>query len=405
MLVPTAAEGGELARRLLGDWLKAVREHQPGESDEAFQSLARLSHADLDLLQPYVDAVILTALSRREWPQRQRRVDPADSATILEAAKALGNVTIFRKKAVVLHSDLALSGAAIAEVDAPIRSRRQTFAQRQRPVDRVLVRSRDGQVESFELASLHWEFAMDILNTMARPVRDPIVPLWYRAVGAYFANEYRFGDALLHWERARRVAADDPGVMYGEACLHETLAAPRVQEFVRRTTLPNGLIVQGVWPAPVHLERAEALLKKVVATDRPSHDAALRLARVLTLQKKPAEALPLVQRVIAADVEPVLLYYAFLVGGDASEGITKLRDAREYYERAMKLFPRAQSARLALARLSRINGDQEAAAAVLIPALGSADARDDDDPWWNYFLGDAPNVTALLEQVRDSVRQ
>ena len=60
---------------------------------------------------------------------------------------------------------------------------------------------------------------------------------------------------------------NDPLVLYGEACLQETLGAPRIQNYVRVTTLPNGLVIQGVSSPQTHLRRAESLLRKALAAD------------------------------------------------------------------------------------------------------------------------------------------
>ena len=123
-----------------------------------------------------------------------------------------------------------------------------------------IVKSFDGRVENFELENLHWDFAMDLLDALpAVPRRDPLVAEWYRAIGAYLVSERRFADALQHFDRARSVVPDDPKVLFGEACLQETLGAPRVQDYVRVTTLPNGMAFSEISAAPTHWRRAEGL--------------------------------------------------------------------------------------------------------------------------------------------------
>ena len=74
--------------------------------------------------------------------------------------------------------------------------------------------------------------------------RDPMVAQWYRTIGAYFAQRARVrrrarGISSAPDRRCRTIRV----VLYGEACLQETLGAPRIQNYVRVTTLPNGLVI------------------------------------------------------------------------------------------------------------------------------------------------------------------
>ena len=101
------------------------------------------------------------------------------------------------------------------------------------------------------------------------------------------------------FERARRVAAQHAGVLYGEACLQETLGAPRIQDYVRVTSLPNGLIIRGIESPQSHLRRAESLLRKALAANPGLVEASLRLGRVLTELKRNDEALPHLRKAIA----------------------------------------------------------------------------------------------------------
>lgn len=400
LLTADGAAANEHALGLLRQWVSAVHEHEPGAEDETFRTLAQWSDADLAVLQPYVDSVMTLILDRSTGARRRRVIDPKDMQAIRELSTVIANVTTFRKRAVVLHTDLALVGAASDQLPTPT-ARRSRGLRQQQASRRILVRSDDGRLSGFEGATLHWELAMDILNTLSKE-RDPLVALWYRTVGAHFASEYRFGDALLHWERARSVAMADANVLYGEACLHETLAAPPVQEFVRRAMLPNQLIIEGVGSSRSHLGRAESLLQKALSVEPAFHEAQLRLARVKSQLARHSEALPLARGVIAGSQSRMIEFYAHLVAGDAAESLGEMNDARAHYQRAIGLFPRAQSARLGLSRVLRLGGDEKEAAETLMPALSPANHADDDDPWWVYYQGDAPNLPTLLEQVRNA---
>ena len=249
----------------------------------------------------------------------------------------------------------------------------------------VDVKSFDGQVTHFELQNLHWELAMDVLDALpATPLRDGMVGQWYRAVGAYFARERRFADAQRHFDRARGLVPGHQGVLYGEACLQETLGAPRVQDYVRVTTLPNGLTIVGIESPRAHFRRAEALLRKALAADPSFVEARLRLGRVLARQEQDHEALTHLQVAAKAD-DQATAYYGHLFAGDATQALGRFDDARRHYERAIELFPESQAARLALGSVLRTTGDRAAALTAIEAMLRTPSRGPDDDPWWDVL--------------------
>ena len=75
---------------------------------------------------------------------------------------------------------------------------------------------------------------------------------------------------------------------------------------------------------------------------------------------------------------------------------------RASYERALEAYPDAQSARLGLATALRAAGNREAAVNAVMTTLtiepNTRDIR--DDPWWEYYEGDAANVERLLQELR-----
>jgi tetratricopeptide (TPR) repeat protein len=90
-----------------------------------------------------------------------------------------------------------------------------------------------------------------------------------------------------------------------------------------------------------------------------------------------------------------------LFRGDAERALLRYDAARASYQQALELFPRAQSARIALSHLARQRSDQEAALALLLPTLSaSPEGRGEDDPWWDYHRGDGRHAEELLKQLR-----
>ena len=127
----------------------------------------------------------------------------------------------------------------------------------------------------------------------------------------------------------------------------------------------------------------------------------MRLGRVLTQLEREEEALPYLRTAIAESHDSALSYYAHLFSGDAESSLAHEADARRSYERALAIFPDAQAARIGLAAVISAGGNREAALAAMLPTLTKAPAfRGGDDPWWDYYLGDAANLEALLDGLR-----
>jgi tetratricopeptide (TPR) repeat protein len=411
MLIATlsGASENERAMAMLHDWVRFVDEHTAGETDAALDRVTAWTYNDLELLQAYVEALTEVPLNTHSLAARRRQITRIDLAEIKERTKDLqrrGDFDRFRKRAAILHTDAAILGAAPVVVDPPAPREQRSPWLRGEPQPRVDVKSFDGRVESFARANPNWQYAMSLLESLpAAPRRDRFVAQWYRAVGAHFATERNYADAVGHFERAQLVVPDDPLVLYGEACLQETLGAPRIQTYVRVTTLPNGLVIRGVSSSQTHLRRAESLLRKALAGDSHFVEANLRLGRVLTQLKRYDEALPYLQAAIADSQDRTVTYYAHLFSGDAALALGRLPDSKLSYEIAVALYPDSQASRLGLAAALRAAGDRPAALAAMARTLTAAAAsRERDDPWWDYYLGDAANVDRLIQELWEPLR-
>ena len=385
-------------------WIGAVDQHRAGEVDASVEVLTAWTYNDLEAMRPSIEFLVMAPLqSNSERAARRKRLSGADRAAIDEVRRGLvarGDFTTFRKRAAILHTDTAMAGEEPRVVNPPRAfPGRNPSANQGRRVD---VLSLDGRLEGFELSNPHWDYARDMLDSLPmQPARDPIVAEWSRTVGAYFASERNYSDAITHFAWARTAARDDPLVLYGEACLQETLGAPRIQDYVRVTTLPNGLKILGVESPQTHLRRAETLLRKSLASSPRFAEANLRLGRVLTQSQKHEEALLFFRTAIAESHDRALIYYAHLFSGDAEFSMGREADARSSYERALAVFPDAQAAQIGLAAVISAGGNREAALAAMLPTLTKAPAfRTGDDPWWDYYDGDAANLEILLDGLR-----
>jgi len=387
---------------VLLDWIVAVREHRAGESDKALSTITAWTYDDLEEMRPLLETLVDAPTKNN--PQRARRrsrVTAGEMEAVREALKFRGvmDFDTFRRRAAILHTDAALLG------DPPLVTRQPTTDPRGAlPLNsgrRVNVRSFDGRFEGLEYSNPHWDLAMDMLDALPASPRDPFVGQWYAAIGTHLVQSRRFADALIHFERARALVPDDPRVLYAEARLHETLASPRIQNFIRVTTPINGMSIRGVGSSGAEWRRAEALLQKAVAVDPTLVAARLRLGRVVMRQQRWDEGLRLVQQALSETQDPTLSYYASLFAGDAELALGSADDAKRSYERALSLFPDSQSARLGLAAAISAAGEREDAITAILPTLTKApEKRADDDPWWIYHDSNLDEAEAELTRLR-----
>ena len=396
----------ERARRMLNEWIDAVEDHVPGDTDTALERITAWSLEDVDLMRGYVELLAGLPNDTPERAFRRRAISANDSAAVRMRAKDLqarGDFDAFLKRAAILHTDAALLDPFIL-LTAPPKAApprgRKPLGQPERIIDVI---SADGRIESYKIANPNWQIAMDLLEALpTQPARDPIVAQWYRAIGAYFAKQDNRADAIRHFERARRVVPDDPGVLFGEACLQETLGSPDIQNFARLAKLPGGLVLIGIEAPRDHFRRAETLLKRALASQPDFVEARLRLGHVLVELNEHQAALPHLSQVILGANDPVLLYYAHLFAGDAAFALDRLPESRASYERAIESHPESQAARLGLAAALRAGGNREAAldSALATLTIEPGNRDSDHDPWWEYYNGDAANVERLIKELR-----
>lgn len=98
-----------------------------------------------------------------------------------------------------------------------------------------------------------------------------------------------------------------------------------------------------------------------------------------------------------------MAYYANLLLGLELTLTGESAGARQAYQNAAALFPRARSPHLALAQLDFRSGDVPRMNERLQRSLaGEDDAA--DDPWFGYFVAAGRNAESMLHELRESVR-
>lgn len=293
---------------LLTEWVAAVQAHTPGKMDDAAVSIAAWNRSELLLAQPFVRAIVDPMGARwRSRPLRRRNVSQTAAlaiAGIAPLATSEAAVNDFIKRAALLHTDAVLLADLFPQIVPPPKSRARSEVFLGRPDELVIARGPDGRFANFELGNLHWDYARDLLDAVTpTPATDATVALWYRAVMATFASSYSFGEALPHVSRARQVVGSDPGVLFGDAAIQETLASPRIQDYVRVTTLPNEQKFLFVTSGREHLELSESLFRRALQGDPTLVEARIRLARVVSQRGKHEEALAVLKEVSADALE------------------------------------------------------------------------------------------------------
>jgi tetratricopeptide (TPR) repeat protein len=396
-----------LAMDMLRDWADAVATHHAGQRDAALSTLSAWTYNDLELMQPFLEAFAGTPERNEDAAAalRRPRVSGRDRAAVRQEAQVrLGvHADAFRRRAAIFHTDAAMLLDA-PKVVAPLDHRRPIpYWAGRRTTRRVDVVSNDAEYRNTEYSNPHWEVAMDMLDAVSAP-NDPLVAQWFEVIGIYLVEWRRYSDGLAHFERARDLIEDEPGVMFAEGRLHEALAAPLMQNFVRVTAIAQGVPVIGIDDQRTELRRAEALLQKTLTRDPSREEARLRLGHVIIQQQRWEEGLRQIQPLLEGSGHASITYYAHLFAGDAHLALGRTDDARRSFERALELFPDAQAARLGLAAAMRIAGTRDDAIAALLPAIAQDPRPREDDPWWIYYDRNEDAIAAALEQLRAPYR-
>jgi tetratricopeptide (TPR) repeat protein len=130
-------------------------------------------------------------------------------------------------------------------------------------------------------------------------------------------------------------------------------------------------------------------------------EARIRLGHVLGLMGRHADAADDLRRAIPATDDQLLLYYGYLLLGGELDSLGNRDRARDAYERAAALFPRAQSPKLALSQMANRAGDRQSAFDAIRPVLGPpADEFDRADPWWTYHVQQGRSAEERLATLR-----
>lgn len=379
---------------IIDRWLAAVHAHTPGELDDAVKTVAAWPEEYLAYTHNFV-SIAVSFLNNKKFadaiyePQVRRLGirEPPDAVRVL-------------KRGAALHADIAMLAPDLAPAS------RRAFTGGSAGSSVVL---RDGEALGIEGNLLHWALGRTLVRGL-QPIRlgeesgspepagtvDPFVRHWFRATTAYLAHSLMRAEELAHSRQGLLAVPDDPVLLLLSGAMHEQFGSPVVQTAIRGAKLPAGVEI-AVGSASSELNRAKDRLEKALAIDPGLAEAHIRLGRVLGQRGDRAAAIRSLTRGEELAVEPRWKYFAALFLGHEQEQAKRYAEAREAYGRAAKLYPRAQSPRLALGRLATELGDRDAAAAAARALLNlPSDLMARDDPWWSYDIRQRSDLDRYL---------
>ncbi len=393
----------------LGNWVAAVRTHEPGKADAAAQVVAGLKYSDRLTLYPsmqmFVAAVRGEKIHTKTAEQRQvldlyRSVqkNPGLAAFLERAAVLHADAAIFLDKDPDFIDDAPTPGAPAAiDPRTGARNRRLTDA----PTSPLLTNERalrhtDGRVIGQALLNWNWTFARSLLDLLLTQPADVVfVGEWYHATAAYMLALGKHADLKKHLAHAADVLPQDPHILFDRGCYAETLGLPLYQ------VLPDDV---GFWSSTARLsvpsedktdDEAEKLFRHAIEVDSSYAEARVRFARLLERRGAHDEAAAQIDQAIASGPVKTVAYFAHLVAGRIELARGRPDESFGHYRAALAIFPDAQSA-LVGASDAAVMATDVPAAMTLVQKLGESTARFDADPWWNYHLGAGRDVDELM---------
>jgi tetratricopeptide (TPR) repeat protein len=229
---------------------------------------------------------------------------------------------------------------------------------------------------------------------------DEFLRAWYVTVMAYADRAFP-GDHTCFENAPSRIRAH-PEMQLALGAMHEK---------TWRQVEADGMSFPPFRPS---LQEAERAFPRALQAAPDLHEARLRLGHVLVLQSRPNDALQEL-RLVRDHLDGGLAYVLRLVEGQAYEQRGDVDRARDSYQAARAMFPRAQSAIMALAQLAYLQGHRAEALEHIqqLPGAATAGGRlqpwvwyaEGADPWSWYYFGTAWRFPTYLARLRNLVRE
>lgn len=423
---------------LLRTWLSAVVQHRPGQADAAATLVAQWSAADVERLLPglfrYLNLVRREEFKNRDNPtcgtcavsreERERlvrvtgrRVSRSDQARI-DGLPRPDQLNALLLRAVTLHSDVAMflpKNAGRVAGGTPTPSTNVLGAPRWE------LNTSDGQYLGLMPIVPHWHLARALLQfVLPEPALDASARRWYLAASTYLAATSDGAQLPAHFEAMRSLFPDNATVMFDSGWLAESHSTPELQVHLRavlatsqqpavcaRISCDADRNPYGIKNERGSLIDAEQYFARAVQLDPFMTEALVRLAYVQARLGRHTSA-EMTLRNLPPSADPLVNFYAALVEGMTFEGLDKLDAAASAYQKALALFPHAQSANLSMSALQQKRGDTALATTYAQRAIDPpADPAAEFDPVLPYRIGRGRHVQeawaayyVLLEHAR-----
>ncbi len=398
-------------------WIDAIHRHLPATESSAATLVASWSRRELEMLLFDLKALLhvivrpdsskfprgVRAFSGTELEQLQQLAEAEAWRTVRQSwrlglteaqSRLIANQLV--KRAALLHTDIALLVPSAADRLPESANEPRLLLERR---GSVLVQ--DGRQEGTKAEGAHWDVARLLLDEITPdPSHDATARLWYRAIAAFFEKRALLAQSVPHLERGRRIYATDPLIFAASGLVHETFAAPEIQTFIH-TAAQSGLPPTSVGSARSNLRRAEEFFRRAVELDGSYPEARVHLGRVVGLQGRHEEAARELRHATTTANDSPTRYYAWLFLGAEEQWLEHADLARQSFDKAAALYPRAQSPHLALSQLARRTGDRGGALRAIQQVLNlPADDSQRDDPWWSYFHDPGDKAEAMMHEMR-----
>lgn len=224
---------------------------------------------------------------------------------------------------------------------------------------------------------------------------------WLRAMGNLLLDTGDWGDEATLVEYADILFPDDGPLVLVRGTMADLLSGAMAPPSA--LTSSEGFARMKQERDKVRREALDALTHAVRLLPGSS-EAAVRLAHVLVEARQDVRAEPLLDHVLASDVNQWWMLAA-LLRGRVYEEAQQPAEAEKLYGLAIDRFPKAQSPYLALAMLQAAAGNAEASVATLDRMYRRPAASDGDDPWWQYRFSMEAEGAPALDRLRAAVRQ
>jgi len=211
------------------------------------------------------------------------------------------------------------------------------------------------------------------------------VLLWYQQTSTDLLRLRALAEAAVHLPRGRRIFPSDPVLLFTSGVLHERFSSSSLQA-AAASVVANSRGETTLSSEKAELVRAERFFRDTLAVQPDHLEARVRHGHVLGALGRHEQAADALRAAVNGGVTGELLYLAEMFLGSQEEALGHRMQARARFEHAASLYPRSQSARIALSQLARRAGDRSGAQRELrvLSALPSDD-RQREDPWWNYY--------------------